>query len=57
MISQADYILGRAIALLRIVRMHMIKNQDREGLELLEDEYQSILSELNGNCTKGKQND
>jgi hypothetical protein len=46
MSMQSDYMLGRCFALLVQARGHMIRNEDALGIELIEDEYQSLKENM-----------
>jgi hypothetical protein len=43
MSRKSDFLLGRTFAALTQARAYFVKNQDEEGLSIVEDEYQEIL--------------
>lgn len=46
MSNSVDFLLGNAFGLLTQCRTHFIREQDKEGLLLIEDEYQSIAKSI-----------
>ena len=42
MSRETNYLLGTAIAVLAQARSHMIRKQDVEGVELIEEQYQAL---------------
>lgn len=46
MSTKTDFLLGRVFSLLTQLRQRMIKSEDVEGVELVEDEYQVIKQGL-----------
>jgi hypothetical protein len=44
MIKETNYLLGVSNALLTMVREHLIKKNDVDGVELIEDQYQRLMT-------------
>ncbi len=42
MSKESDFLLGIAFGLLTQVRQYLIKNEQIDGMELIEDEYQTL---------------
>jgi hypothetical protein len=44
--KEAEFLLGNIFSLLTQCRQHIIKIEDTDGLELIEDQYQMINEEI-----------
>lgn len=49
MSKETDFLLGIAFGLLTQARAYMIKNNQVDGLELIEDEYQTLKEGIDKN--------
>jgi hypothetical protein len=45
--NESSYLLGIAFALLVQCRGHLIRNEDTEGVTLIEDQYQELMKMIN----------
>lgn len=55
--KETDFLLGRAFALLTLCRSRMILADDRDGLQLLEDQYLEIETGIQDNYYYGSMRD
>jgi len=49
MSKESDFLLGIAFGLLTQVRQYLIKNEHLDGVEIIEDEYQSLKAGIDKN--------